>query len=115
MTNSADDAVEVKPSSTSLHTQLVRFISVGVFTAAIDYGLTLLLTYLGLHRSAAKAIGWVFGTITAYLVNARWTFGAKVSGRTAATVGILYASTFAVQNFLYWVLNEPLILSLIHI
>ena len=47
MTNSADDAVEVKPSSTSLHTQLVRFISVGVFTAAIDYGLTLLLTYLG--------------------------------------------------------------------
>ena len=109
MTNSTDDAVEVKPSSTSLHTQLVRFISVGVFTAAIDYGLTLLLTYLGLHRSAAKAIGWVFGTITAYLVNARWTFGAKVSGRTAATVGILYASTFAVQNFLYWVLNEPLI------
>ena len=67
MTNSADDAVEVKPSSTSLHTQLVRFISVGVFTAAIDYGLTLLLTYLGLHRSAAKAIGWVFGTIAAYL------------------------------------------------
>ena len=108
MTNSADDAVEVKPSSTSLHTQLVRFISVGVFTAAIDYGLTLLLTYLGLHRSAAKAIGWVFGTIAAYLANARWTFGAKVSGRTAATVGILYASTFAVQNFLYWVLNEPL-------
>ena len=51
MTNSADDAVEVKPSSTSLHTQLVRFISVGVFTAAIDYGLTLLLTYLGLHLS----------------------------------------------------------------
>ena len=31
-----------------------------------------------------------------------------MSGRTAATVGILYASTFAVQNFLYWVLNEPL-------
>ena len=108
VTNSADDAVEVKPSSTSLHTQLVRFISVGVFTAAIDYGLTLLLTYLGLHRSAAKAIGWVFGTIAAYLANARWTFGANVSGRTAATVGILYASTFAVQNFLYWVLNEPL-------
>ena len=109
MTNSADDAVEVKPSSTSLHTQLVRFISVGVGAAAIDYGLTLLLTYVGLHRSAAKAIGWVFGTIAAYLANARWTFGAKVSGRTAVTVGILYASTFAVQNFLYWVLNEPLL------
>ena len=32
-----------------------------------------------------------------------------MSGRTAATVGVLYVSTFAVQNFLYWVLNEPLI------
>ena len=87
----------------------MRFIAVGVFAAVIDYGLTLLLTHLGLHRSGAKAIGWVFGTIAAYLANARWTFGTKVSGRTAATVGVLYVSTFAVQNFLYWVLNEPLI------
>lgn len=104
-TNVAD--VEVRRSS--LQTQLFRFVSVGVFTAAIDYGLTLLLTSLGLHRSAAKAIGWVFGTIAAYIANARWTFGAQVSGRTAGAVAALYASTFAVQNFLYWVLNAPLI------
>ena len=101
-----------KPTSTgdsTLKTQLVRFVSVGVFTAAIDYGLTLFLTYLGLHRSLAKAIGWVFGTIAAYIANARWTFGAHVSGRTAGAVGMLYLATFAVQNFLYWVLNAPLI------
>ena len=97
-----------EPTS-SMKTQLVRFVSVGVFTAAIDYGLTLFLTYLGLHRSLAKAIGWVFGTIAAYIANARWTFGAQVSGRTAGAVGLLYLSTFAVQNFLYWVLNAPLI------
>lgn len=92
----------------SLKTQLVRFVSVGVFTAAIDFGLTLALTAFGLHRSAAKAIGWVFGTIAAYLINARWTFGSQVSGKTAFAVGMLYASTFAVQNFLYWVTNAPL-------
>lgn len=109
MTNPLEDAAEVKRPSNSLKQQLVRFIAVGVFAAVIDYGLTLLLTHLGLHRSGAKAIGWVFGTIAAYLANARWTFGTKVSGRTAATVGVLYVSTFAVQNFLYWVLNEPLI------
>ena len=56
---------DVEVRRTSLATQLFRFVFVGVFTAAIDYGLTLLLTHFGLHRSAAKAIGWVFGTIAA--------------------------------------------------
>lgn len=105
---STDNVVNATPDS-SLRTQLVRFVSVGVFTAILDFGLTLILTHLGLHRSAAKAIGWVFGTIAAYLANARWTFGAQVSGRTATAVGLLYASTFAVQNFLYWATNAPLI------
>ncbi len=105
---STDDVVNATLDN-SLRTQLVRFVSVGVFTAILDFGLTLILTHLGLHRSAAKAIGWIFGTIAAYLANARWTFGAQVSGRTATAVGLLYASTFAVQNFLYWATNAPLI------
>lgn len=105
---STDDVVNATLDN-SLRTQLVRFVSVGVFTAILDFGLTLILTHLGLHRSAAKAIGWVFGTIAAYLANARWTFGAQVSGRTATAVGLLYASTFAAQNFLYWATNAPLI------
>ena len=105
---STDDVVNATLDN-SLRTQLVRFVSVGVFTTILDFGLTLILTHLGLHRSAAKAIGWVFGTIAAYLANARWTFGAQVSGRTATAVGLLYASTFAVQNFLYWATNAPLI------
>lgn len=95
-------------SNNSLKTQLSRFVLVGIFTAILDYSVTMLLTYFGLHRSTAKAIGWVFGTIAAYLVNARWTFGAKVSGKTAISVGLLYASTFAVQNLLYWLLDSPL-------
>lgn len=116
MTENSEDSshaitedVEVQPASTTLKTQLFRFISVGVCTAALDYGLTIILTALGLHRSAAKAIGWVAGTIAAYIANARWTFGAQVSGRTAGAVALLYGSTFAVQNFLYWVLNAPLL------
>ena len=78
-------------SEATLKKQLGRFVAVGVFTALIDAGLTFFLTYLGLHRSAAKAIGWVFGTLAAYLLNARWTFDSKVSGKTAAAVGALYA------------------------
>ncbi|MDY3126675.1 MAG: GtrA family protein [Corynebacterium sp.] len=91
-----------------MRTQLSRFIFVGIFTAILDYSVTMVLTSLGLHRSAAKAIGWVFGTVAAYVANARWTFGAHVSGKTALSVGVLYASTFFVQNVLYWLLNAPL-------
>ncbi len=106
----AHDATEYRGTDPqSLKTQLVRFVSVGVFTAIIDFGLTLLLTHFGLHRSAAKAIGWVFGTIAAYLINARWTFNSEVSGKTAAAVGALYVSTFAVQNGLYWLTDAPLL------
>ncbi|WP_336622006.1 GtrA family protein [Corynebacterium flavescens] len=101
--------MEVQASSTSLKTQLFRFSSVGGCTAALDYRRTQHLTALGLHRSAAKALGWVAGTIAAYIANARWTFGAQVSGRTAGAVAALYGSTFVVQNFLYWVLNAPLL------
>jgi len=98
----------VTSSNNSLKTQLSRFVFVGIFTAILDYSVTMVLTYFGLPRSAAKAIGWVFGTVAAYLVNARWTFGAKISGKTAISVALLYASTFAVQNVLYWLLNSPL-------
>ncbi|QPK79249.1 GtrA family protein [Corynebacterium lizhenjunii] len=93
----------------SLKTQLGRFIIVGVISAVIDLGLTLFLDHLGLHRSGAKAVGWVFGTITAYLLNARWTFNSTTGGKTAAAVALLYLSTFAVQNFLYWAAEGPLI------
>ena len=90
MTNSADDAVEVKPSSTSLHTQLVRFISVGVFTAAIDYGLTLLLTYLGLHRSAAEASGWHHRRLPSQCAVDLWGEGIWPHGRDRGHLVRLY-------------------------
>lgn len=92
----------------SLKKQLSRFVAVGVITAAIDYSLTMILDALGLHRQLAKVVGWIFGTIAAYLLNSRYTFNAAISGRKALAVFILYASTFAIQNFLWWVTDQPL-------
>lgn len=105
-------AAEVVPTaahSASLRTQLSRFVAVGVLSAVVDLGLTLLLTSLGWHRSAAKAVGWVFGTITAYIMNSKWTFNSTVSRGTAAAVIVLYAATFGVQNLLYWLTEPPLL------
>ncbi|WP_246388816.1 GtrA family protein [Corynebacterium incognita] len=99
--------VEVK--GTSLRTQLTRFVGVGIFTALLDWGLTMLLINFGVPRGSAKAVGWVFGTIAAYLANARFTFGSKVSGRTAVAVGLLYLSTFLVQNIMFRITEAPLV------
>lgn len=93
----------------SLRTQLTKFIAVGVVCAVIDMGLTFLLDYLfGMPRQLAKALGWVAGTISAYFMNAKWTFNSTVSAKKTIAVALLYASTFAVQNLLYWLVPMPL-------
>ena len=89
--------------------QLVRFIVVGVFCAVLDYGLTRTLTHVvGYDRLVAKVFGWCLGTLVAYLLNSKFTFQAKVTGKRALAVFILYASTFGVQWVLFAVTNAPL-------
>lgn len=88
--------------------QLRSFIGVGIFTALIDWGTTMTLTALGLQREVAKIPGWVLGTLAAYLLNSRYTFKTKVTAGKAAAVFVLYASTFGIQWFLFWITNAPL-------
>ena len=81
-----------------LSTQLVRFVAVGVVSAIVDYGLLVVgMNVLGLPHGTAKALSWVFGTITAYVINSRWTFDAAGSRAKFAAVVVLYLTTFAVQ------------------
>lgn len=86
------------PAPPSLRTQLVRFVLTGGFSAVVDFGLYYLLhASAGLQVDLAKAIGFVAGTLTAYLINRRWTFGATPSRSRFAQVMALYALTFIVQ------------------
>ncbi|WP_414689525.1 GtrA family protein [Nocardia sp.] len=81
-----------------LKTQIVRFTVTGGLSAIVDFGLYLILLELvGLPLSLAKAIGFVAGTTTAYLINRRWTFQAPPSRVRFLAVVALYATTFAVQ------------------
>lgn len=91
-----------------LFQQLSKFTITGVFTALIDWSITMVLQALGVHRQLAKAGGWAAGTTVAYLVNAKWTFQVAVTRSSAVAVALLYLTTFGVQNLLYWILDSPL-------
>ena len=85
----------------ALHHQLVRFVAVGVLSACVDFGILWLLMRAGLGHTPAKAISFIAGTTTAYLINRRWTFGATGSKKAFVGVLVLYGSTFVVQVGLF--------------
>ena len=87
-----------------LPAQLTRFIITGGLSAIVDFGLLVILMALGLGHTPAKAISFIAGTTTAYLINRRWTFRASPSTRRFVAVVILYAVTFALQVGLFSVL-----------
>ena len=80
-----------------LGTQLFRFVVTGGLSAVVDYGLLVVGMALGLGHTPAKAISWVFGTLTAYAINSRWTFQSDGSRRKLAAVVTLYVLTFVLQ------------------
>ncbi len=80
-----------------LKTQVWRFLLTGGLSACVDFGLYVVFLKLGLHVNVAKTLSFIAGTITAYLINRRWTFQAPPSKARFIAVMVLYALTYAVQ------------------
>lgn len=93
-----DEFLADPEGTVDLKTQIIRFTVTGGLSAIVDFGLYLILLELvGLPVAVAKAIGFIAGTTTAYLINRRWTFQAPPSRARFLAVVALYATTFAVQ------------------
>lgn len=80
-----------------LSTQLRRFVLVGGVAFVVDLGSYQALLAFGLWVHLAKALAFIAGTSTAYLINRRWTFQGRGGGAEYASIIALYGITFAVQ------------------
>ena len=79
--------------------QLTQFVLVGAAAALVDYGIYQGLLHLHVYVHLAKAISFICGTTTAYLLNRRFTFAASAAHgqRQFAKFLVLYAVTFCVN------------------
>lgn len=97
---SSENIPEPRSEPRTVLSQLVRFGVVGIFCALLDFGTYQGLRALGMDAGAlvdvARAISFVIGTTTAYVLNRRFTFDATGGIRQASSFMLLYGSTFAV-------------------
>jgi putative flippase GtrA len=91
-------ATSPAPAKLGLVAQLSRFVAIGALSALVDFGVYHGLLALDVWVHGAKAIGFILGTTTAYLLNRRFTFAASEGGRARfAGFVLLYGTTFVVN------------------
>lgn len=90
-------SVQAAPVRRGVVDQAIRFVVFGVLSAGVDFGVYQLFLHFGTWPDLSKAISFICGTITAYLLNRRWTFGSAGGVAPATRFAMLYSVTFFVN------------------
>ncbi|MBF0175274.1 MAG: GtrA family protein [Magnetococcales bacterium] len=78
--------------------ELLRFLVVGSTTVLIDFLTYRLLIWLNVSLPAAKAVGFVVGSVFAFLANRGWTFQSQATGMgLVVRFGIVYLAGLGVN------------------
>ena len=86
----------------SLGKQGYRFIVSGLISAVFDISLTYLFQFgFGWSPFTARTIGFIVGTLVAYMINRRWTFGMGASTKRFVQVWILYGVSYILNTLIY--------------
>lgn len=88
--------------------QAFRFGLVGIVGAVVDFGSKTLLVALGVQDDLARALSFVLGSTTAYLLNRRWTFTSRRDTREVLSVAATYGLTFLLIVAVYAVSRRVL-------
>lgn len=90
-------SLQAEPVRRGVLDQAVRFVVFGILSAGVDFGVYNLFLHIGTWPALAKGISFCFGTVTAYLLNRRWTFDSEGGAAPAARFTALYCTTFFVN------------------
>ena len=105
----AESTVEPEASGKRLGVfhQLFRFVVIGGGCAVIDAGTYSLMLALGWPIWLSRAISFILGTSTSYLLNRKLTFHGANTGNTTAKAGA-FALVYIVTFFVNWGTNQLL-------
>ena len=94
MVASSQASATASPARRGVVDQAARFVGFGILSAGVDFGIYQLLLHFGLWADVAKGISFICGTVTAYLLNRRWTFDSAGGRAPAIRFAVLYGATF---------------------
>lgn len=98
----SEDTVISGTDGRSLAVQARRFIVSGVLSAVVDLSITAVFQFgLGNTPFVSRTVGFIFGTLVAYMINRRWTFQAEPSVRRFLAVCLLYSVTYIINALGY--------------
>ncbi|MWV61333.1 GtrA family protein [Helicobacter saguini] len=101
-----------------LNNTAIKYALVGVVNTCVGFGITILLTFLGIIPEIANVIGNAVGILNSYILNKKFTFKSQNTHKRDFTrfiiaMGISYLANLAALSLCYRILHIDKYISLV--